>query len=98
MAVTGKRGVGIPTILLHDGEGTIVTIELKSGDTYRGFLEVSEDNMNCLLRDAVRTDPNGNVAQVEHVYLRGSQIVFIALPDIYPFRLLLYFYVYFRFE
>lgn len=87
MAVTGKRGVGIPTILLHDGEGTIVTIELKSGDLYRGFLEVSEDNMNCLLKDAVRTDPNGNISHCEHVYLRGSQIVFIILPDIYPFTL-----------
>ena len=85
MAVTGKRGVGIPTILLHDGEGTIVTIELKSGETYRGYLEISEDNMNCLLRDAVRTDPQGKQTHVEHVYLRGSQIVFIILPDIYPF-------------
>lgn len=26
MAVTGKRGVGIPSIVLHEGEGTIVTI------------------------------------------------------------------------
>ena len=33
MAVTGKRGVGIPTILLHDGEGTLVTVELKSGES-----------------------------------------------------------------
>lgn len=29
--MTGKRGIGIPTILLHDAEGTTVTIELKSG-------------------------------------------------------------------
>ena len=81
MAVTGKRGVGIPTILLHDGEGTITTIELKSGDVYRGYLEETEDNMNCLLRDAVRTDPNGNVTRCQHVYLRGSQIVFFLFPD-----------------
>lgn len=84
MAVTGKRGVGIPTILLHDGEGTIVSIELKSGETYRGFLDETEDNMNCLLKDAVRTELNGSTTRVEQVYVRGSQILFIVFPDIYP--------------
>ena len=33
MSVTGKRGVGVPLILMHDGEGTIVTVECKNGDT-----------------------------------------------------------------
>ncbi|RLN89492.1 hypothetical protein BBJ28_00025022 [Nothophytophthora sp. Chile5] len=84
MAVTGKRGVGIPTILLHDGEGTIVSIEMKTGETYRGLLDETEDNMNCVMKDAVRTDINGNTSQVEQVYLRGSQILFIVFPDIYP--------------
>ena len=81
MAVTGKRGVGIPTILLHDGEGTIVTIEMKSGDSYRGFLDMSEDNMNCLMKDSIRTDNKGNTSHCDHVYLRGSQITLIVLPD-----------------
>ncbi|GMF23288.1 unnamed protein product [Phytophthora lilii] len=85
MAVTGKRGVGIPTILLHDGEGTIVFIEMKTGETYRGLLDETEDNMNCVMKEAVRTDINGNTTQVEQVYLRGSQILFIVFPDIYPF-------------
>ncbi|KAG6612878.1 40s ribosomal protein s16 [Phytophthora cinnamomi] len=78
MAVTGKRGVGIPTILLHDGEGTIVSIEMKTGETYRGLLDETEDNMNCVMKDAVRTDINGNTTHVEQVYLRGSQILFIS--------------------
>ncbi|KAI9917453.1 hypothetical protein PsorP6_012430 [Peronosclerospora sorghi] len=86
MAVTGKRGVGIPTILLHDGEGTIVSIEMKTGETYRGLLDETEDNMNCVVKEAVRTDINGNTTQVEQVYLRGSQILFIVFPDIYPFH------------
>ncbi|KAF1336470.1 40s ribosomal protein s16, partial [Globisporangium splendens] len=84
MAVTGKRGVGIPTILLHDGEGTIVSIELKTGETYRGFLDETEDNMNCVLKDAVRTELNGSTTHVEQVYIRGGQILFIIFPDIYP--------------
>ncbi|KAG2759539.1 hypothetical protein PC129_g16444 [Phytophthora cactorum] len=86
MAVTGKRGVGIPTILLHDGEGTIVSIEMKTGETYRGLLDETEDNMNCVMKDAVRTDINGNTSHVEQVYLRGSQILFIVFPDIYPLQ------------
>lgn len=86
MAVTGKRGVGIPTILLHDGEGTIVSIEMKTGETYRGLLDETEDNMNCVMKDAVRTDINGNTTHVEQVYLRGSQILFIVFPDIYPLQ------------
>ena len=60
MSVTGKRGVGVPVILMHDGEGTIVTVECKNGDTYRGFLDETEDNMNCILKDATRTDAKGN--------------------------------------
>ncbi|EQC27542.1 small nuclear ribonucleoprotein D3 [Saprolegnia diclina VS20] len=81
MAVTGKRGVGIPTILLHDGEGTIVTVELKNGDLYRGFLDETEDNMNCVLKDAYRTDLRGMQSHCDQVYLRGSQILFIIFPD-----------------
>ena len=27
---------------MHDGEGTIVTVECKNGDTYRGFLDETE--------------------------------------------------------
>ena len=50
MSVSGKRGVGIPVILLHDAEGGIVTVELKNGDTYRGFLDEAQDNMNCTMK------------------------------------------------
>ncbi|KAH8076766.1 U7 snRNA binding protein [Aureococcus anophagefferens] len=81
MSVTGKRGVGVPLILMHDGEGTIVTIECKNGDTYRGFLDETEDNMNCVLKDATRTDAKGNKSQVEHIFLRGSQIAFFIFPN-----------------
>jgi hypothetical protein len=49
VSVTGKRGVGIPLILLHDAVGGIVTIELKNGCIYRGVLEEAQDNMNCTI-------------------------------------------------
>jgi small nuclear ribonucleoprotein D3 len=81
MSVTGKRGVGIPTMLLHDTEGTIVTIELKNGDSMRGLLDESEDNMNCILRNVTKTDANGNISRLDQCYIRGGQIVFVVLPD-----------------
>ena len=81
MSVSGKRGVGIPIILLHDAEGGIVTIELKSGDCYRGFLEESQDNMNCTMKDCTKTDAKGKETHIQIAYIRGSQINFIIIPD-----------------
>lgn len=81
MSVSGKRGVGIPIILLHDAEGGIVTIELKSGDTYRGFLEEAQDNMNCTMKDCIKVSAAGQESRVQIAYIRGSQINFIVLPD-----------------
>ena len=50
MSVSGKRGVGIPLILLHDAEGGIVTVEMKDGSMYRGILDDAQDNMNLTLK------------------------------------------------
>lgn len=80
MSVTGKRGVGVPVILLHDGEGTIVTVECKNGDLYRGFLDETEDNMNCVLKDVTKTSANGKKSQIEHIFIRGSQVSFFVFP------------------
>lgn len=81
MAVTGKRGVGIPIVLMHDAEGTIVTVELQNGDTYRGFLDETEDNMNCILKDVTKTTGDGKKSQVDHVFIRGSQVAFMIFPN-----------------
>ena len=81
MSVTGRRGVGIPTIILHNAEGTVVTIELKNGETFRGILDESEDNMNCQVRMAKRIDQFGKESNVDLAYIRGSQISHIIMPD-----------------
>jgi small nuclear ribonucleoprotein D3 len=81
VSVSGKRGVGIPVILLHDAEGGIVTIEVKSGDTYRGFLDEAQDNMNCTMKDCTKTNAQGKESHVHVAYIRGSQINFIIIPD-----------------
>ena len=81
MSITGKKGVGIPIILLHDAEGGLVTVELKNGFVYRGILDESQDNMNCTLKDCIRTDPDGNQANIDIAFIRGPQINYVIIPD-----------------
>ncbi|CAM9919606.1 unnamed protein product [Phaeothamnion confervicola] len=82
MSVTGKSGVGMPIILMHDAEGAICTIETKGGEVYRGILDESEDNMNITMKDVVVTNPRGKEARLRRVYIRGSQILFVIVPDL----------------
>ncbi|KAL3658390.1 hypothetical protein V7S43_016770 [Phytophthora oleae] len=77
-----SKTVGVPISLLHEGEGRTVTIELKNGEVYRGHLTESEDSMNCQLSDVVLTQRDGQKSKLELVYVRGSQIKLVILPDI----------------
>jgi LSM domain len=43
--------IGVPLKLLHEGEGHVVTVELKNGETYRGMLTEAEDSMNCQMKE-----------------------------------------------
>jgi len=81
MSVIGKRGTGLPNILLHEGEAHVVTVELKNGNVYRGTLHQSEDNWNMLLTKAQLTKTDGKIVEVEAVYIKGNQVRFVILPD-----------------
>jgi len=59
----------------------VVTIELKTGEIYRGTLVESEDNMNCQVSNITLTARDGRVSNLEHAYIRGSKIRFLILPD-----------------
>lgn len=74
-------GIGVPVKLLHEAEGHIVTVELKTGEVYRGTLMEAEDNMNSQMRDITFTGRDGRVQQLDTVYIRGSKIRFFVLPD-----------------
>jgi len=50
MSVVGNNRIGIPLILLHDGEGAIITVETKRGDMYRGFLFEAQETMNLIIK------------------------------------------------
>jgi len=78
---TSLKGVGIPVKLLHEAEGHTVTVELKTGEMYRGQLHQAEDNWNCQLKDVTATGRDGKYSQLQIIYIRGSRIRFVVVPD-----------------
>jgi small nuclear ribonucleoprotein D3 len=73
--------IGVPLKVLHEAEGHIVTVETSTGEVYRGKLVEAEDNMNAQMSSVTVTHRDGRVAQLEHIYIRGSKIRFMILPD-----------------
>lgn len=55
---------------------------MKNGEIYRGLLLSAEDTMNMTLSDVLRTAKNGQISKLPSVYLRGSSIRFVALPEL----------------
>jgi small nuclear ribonucleoprotein D3 len=73
--------IGVPIKILHEAEGHIVTIESATSEVYLGKLIEAEDNMNCQLSNVTVTYRDGRRAQLEFIYIRGSKIRFMILPD-----------------
>lgn len=73
--------IGVPIKVLHEAEGHIITCETNTGEVYRGKLIEAEDNMNCQMANITVTYRDGRVAQLENVFIRGSKIRFLILPD-----------------
>lgn len=73
--------IGVPIKILHEAEGHIITCETNTGEVYRGKLVEAEDNMNCQMANITVTYRDGRVAQLENVFIRGSKIRFLILPD-----------------
>eukprot|EP00922_Rhytidocystis_sp_ex-Travisia-forbesii_P071183 GHVS01106234.1.p1 GENE.GHVS01106234.1~~GHVS01106234.1.p1 ORF type:complete len:133 (-),score=18.21 GHVS01106234.1:458-820(-) len=66
---------------MYEGMGHTVSIEIKTGEVYRGILSNVEDNMNCLMESVNATSKDGNVTHLQQVYIRGSQIRLAIFPD-----------------
>ena len=77
-----RMSASVPIKLLHEGEGNTVTIELTNGEKYRGHLVKSEDNMNCYLSSVTMRARDGKLSKLETVFIRGSRIRYVVLPDI----------------
>merc|ERR1712130_937157 len=73
--------IGIPIKLLNEATGHQVTVEIDSGQTYRGKLVEAEDNMNCQLENINVTQRDGRVTHLDRVYIRGSHVRLFVVPD-----------------
>merc|ERR1712066_1171757 len=71
----------IPIKILHEAEGHIITVETATGEIYRGKLSEAEDNMNIQMMNVTITHRSGNTEQLQKIYIRGSQVRFMILPD-----------------
>lgn len=58
-----------------------MTCETNTGEVYRGKLVEAEDNMNCQMANITVTYRDGRTAQLENIFIRGSKIRFLILPD-----------------
>ncbi|KIY71870.1 Sm-like ribonucleo protein [Cylindrobasidium torrendii FP15055 ss-10] len=76
-----SSGLGVPVKLLHESLGHIITVELKTGQLYRGKLAEAEDNLNISLKEITVTARDGRVSQLDQVYIRGSMVRFFIVPD-----------------
>lgn len=81
MSVVGNNRVGIPIVVLHDAEGSVVSVETKAGEIIRGLLFEAEDMMNLYIKNAIVWNPRGTKRKVDQLYLRGSEILFIVIPS-----------------
>lgn len=43
--------IGVPIKLFHEARNHVVTIELKTGEYYRGYLVEMDDTMNAVLEN-----------------------------------------------
>ena len=81
-----STNVGVPVKLLIEAEGMKITVEMKSGEIYRGLLISAEgETMNVSLSDVLKTLANGQVRKFPAsslIYLKGTAIRFIALPEL----------------
>ncbi|KAF1815334.1 Sm-like ribonucleo protein [Eremomyces bilateralis CBS 781.70] len=73
--------IGIPIKLLNEATGHVVTLELTSGQVYRGKLLEVEDSMNVQMKDLVVTSREGRVTHLDQVYIRGSHVRYFIVPD-----------------
>jgi small nuclear ribonucleoprotein D3 len=72
----------VPISLLHEGEGHAVTVELKNGELYRGRLKEIDNFMNLHMHSVTFTARDGRRTRMETVFLRGSQVRLVLLPDV----------------
>lgn len=73
--------LGVPCKLLREFKDRKVTIEANNGEVYRGILHDVEENLSVSLDEVKATMSDGKVVQMKGIYLKGSRIRLISLPE-----------------
>ena len=82
MSVTGKRIIGMPTLLLYEAEGCTILVQTRDGSLYRGRLEDVEDNWNLHMMSVVmRKKGSKTDIPLNKLFIRGANVSFIVIPD-----------------
>ena len=76
-----SKHIGIPIKVLHDAEGHTVTVELNTGEVFRGKLDEAEDNMNVHLSNATKTAKDGRVSTLSKC---AGMLCCAALRSLHP--------------
>lgn len=73
--------LGVPCKLLKEFLNRKVTVETGTGEIYKGVIVDCEDNMSMSLTNVKVTFIDGRTVNMEDVYIKGSCIRLINLPD-----------------
>lgn len=78
-----KYVVGVPVKLLQESVGFTCTVETKNGALYRGLVINVEDCFNIQMKNVEYTDKSGKKSSIHNSYIRGSQVMYVVLPDMF---------------
>lgn len=86
MSVTGKRIVGVPTLILYEAEGCTDLVQTRDGSIFRGMISEVEDNWNLNMKTVImKAKGSDEEIPFSMLYIRGAQIEFIVLPEMCVF-------------
>ncbi|PWN97561.1 Sm-like ribonucleo protein [Tilletiopsis washingtonensis] len=72
----------LPLTLLNAAKGRAMLVELKSGETFNGTLDLCDNFMNLTLRDVYQTSSSGEQFwKLKECYIRGSNIKYCRVVD-----------------
>ncbi|OAO15286.1 small nuclear ribonucleoprotein Sm D3 [Blastocystis sp. ATCC 50177/Nand II] len=87
MSVTGKRIVGVPTLILYEAEGCTALVQTRDGSIFRGMISEVEDNWNLNMKTVImKAKGSDEEIPFSMLYIRGAQIEFIVLPEMCVFK------------
>lgn len=78
---TGRAGERTLVCVIKALQGLEVLVELQNDFCIRGLLDDCDDAMNVIVKDARIEDVEGNEKKLPQIFVRGSNIRFVHIPD-----------------